>query len=102
MKKKHERTSYSKDVSLFDESILGKWAATYDSIAIIFVRCKIHPKIRLIKELASKLDKTFSIEKISYEDFHKEITKLDIKKTYQDTDLHARIIKENVDIFKLQ
>ena len=52
----------------------------------------------MIKEHVIKLHK-FSFEKICYEDIHKEITKLDGKKAFQDTDISLRIIKKNPDIF---
>ena len=60
---------------------------------------KTHQSIRLIKELATRLDNRFSFEQIIYEDIHKEIRKLDSTKASQDTDILSNIIKKNADIF---
>ena len=72
---------------------------TNDPTVNIIEWYKTRPSIRLIKELATRLDNRFFFEKITFEDIHNEIRKLDSMKTSHDTDIPLNIIKKNVDIF---
>ena len=84
---------------VINESLPGNSEETNDPIVNIIERYKTHSSIKLIKEHANQLDNRFSFEQITYEDIHKEITKLDWTKFSQDTHISSSIIKENADIF---
>ena len=73
----------------FNESLLVNSVAITDPIVKITGRYRTRLSMRMIKKHA----------KMSYEEIHKEITKLDSKKACQDTEIPSRIIKENVYVF---
>ena len=75
----------------FVESLLVNSVEITDAIVKIPGRYRTHLSMRMIKKHA----------KVSYEEIHKDITKLDSKKACQDTEIPSHIIKENLYIFLL-
>ena len=59
---------------------------------------KNHPSIKVIKS-RKKEEQTFTFRYVSYEEVLNEIRKLQTKKTTQQNDIPAKILKKNSEVF---
>ena len=70
---------------------------TEDPITIAIERYKNHPSILAIST-KSNTNGIFSFKNVTFEEIENELTKLDMQKASQDTDIPTKIVKENADI----
>ena len=71
---------------------------TSKSILNYINKFKNHPSIKLIKS-RKKEKQTFTFRYVSYEEVLNEIRKLQTKKTTQQNDITAKILKKNSEVF---
>ena len=69
-----------------------------DATPRAIVNCRKHPSILVIKEKCKKR-KPFNFSHVMPEEIFKEIKQFDASKAAQETDIPAKVVKENADIF---
>ena len=69
-----------------------------DPVLKSILKYKDHPSIKAIEKI-SKLNSLLKFSNVEKSEVLNEIVNLDASKSYQDTDVPTKIIKENADIF---